>query len=146
MKRLILGFLVLALSACGSSTSPSSTSNVAGTWAGPFGFTVNPAPGKVFTLRAVLVQSGSTVTGTWTASDSFSVLTSGNVSGNVNGTTFAGSLTQTGSCSPGNAVFSASTANPTAMTWTSASGFTNAPSSVSGGCDTSSFNVLMMKQ
>jgi hypothetical protein len=144
MRRLILGLLILGVVSCSNtSTAPTGTASIAGTWTGPLTFSVPPAQGVTFTLTVILIQSGSAVTGTWNAAADATNVISGTVTGNVNGVTFDGTLTDSAPCSTVVATFS-TIAGTTSMTWTSASGFTG------GGVDclgatSSGFSVSLTK-
>jgi hypothetical protein len=133
MRLALIVCLVVSTAACASSTAPSavsngSTTNIAGTWNGTIASTGNPT----LQLGMVLAQSGADVTGTW---DSTSVSWAGKISGTVNGASFNGQLTFSGTtltnvvCT-GTATVAGSVSGTT-MTWTSASGV------VGGSCPVS---------
>lgn len=126
-RLIVLAPLVLALAACssesGSSTTPTSPSaaQVTGSWTGSLDSTNFAQQGMTLTLT----QSGTSVTGTWTATP---LPFSGAVSGAMSGDTFTGSLTlstpgATGGTCAGTAAFTGSV-SATTLTWTSQSGFT----------------------
>ena len=133
MRLALIVCLVVSAAACANSTAPSalssgSTTNIAGTWNGTIASTGNPT----LQLGMVLAQSGADVTGTW---DSTSVSWAGKISGTVNGASFNGQLTFSGTtltnvvCT-GTATVAGSVSGTT-MTWTSASGV------VGGSCPVS---------
>jgi hypothetical protein len=133
MRLAVIVCFVVSAAACANSTAPSavsagSTTNIAGTWNGTIASTGNPT----LQLGMVLAQSGADVTGTW---DSTSVSWAGKISGTVNGASFNGQLTFSGTtlsgvvCT-GTAAVTGSVSGTT-MTWTSASGV------VGGSCPVS---------
>jgi hypothetical protein len=133
MRLALIVCLVVNVAACANSTAPSAlssgtTTNIAGTWNGTIASTGNPT----LQLGMVLAQSGADVTGTW---DSTSVSWAGKISGTVNGASFNGQLTFSGTtltnvvCT-GTATVAGSVSGTT-MTWTSASGV------VGGSCPVS---------
>ena len=133
MRLALIVCLVVSAAACANSTAPSAisagtTTNIAGTWNGTIASTSNPT----LQFGMVLAQSGADVTGTW---DSTSVSWAGKISGTVNGASFNGQLTFSGTtlsgvvCT-GTATVAGSVSGST-MTWTSASGV------VGGSCPVS---------
>ena len=133
MRLALIVCLVVSAAACANSTAPSAlssgtTTSIAGTWNGTIASTGNPT----LQLGMVLAQSGADVTGTW---DSTSVSWAGKISGSVNGSSFNGQLTfsgttLTGVVCTGTATVAGSVAGTT-MSWTSASGV------VGGSCPVS---------
>jgi hypothetical protein len=133
MRLALIVCLVVSVAACANSTAPSAvsagtTANIAGTWNGTIASTGNPT----LQFGMVLAQSGADVTGTW---DSTSVSWAGKISGTVNGASFNGQLTfsgttLTGVVCTGTAAVAGSGSGST-MTWTSASGV------VGGSCPVS---------
>lgn len=133
MRLALIVCLVVSVAACANSTAPSAvsagtTTNIAGTWNGTIASTSNPT----LQFGMVLAQSGADVTGTW---DSTSVSWAGQIRGTVNGASFSGQLTfsgttLTGIVCTGTATVAGSVSGST-MTWTSASGV------VGGSCPVS---------
>ena len=133
MRLALIICLAVSVASCASSTAPSavsagSTTNIAGTWNGTIASTGNPT----LQFGMVLAQSGADVTGTW---DSTSVSWAGQIRGAVNGVSFNGQLTfsgttLTGVVCTGTAAVAGSVSGST-MTWTSASGV------VGGSCPVS---------
>ena len=133
MRLALIVCLVVSAAACANSTSPSAlssgtTTSIAGTWSGTIASTGNPT----LQLGMVLAQSGADVTGTW---DSTSVSWAGKISGSVNGSSFNGQLTFSGTTLTGvvctGTATVAGSVSGTTMSWTSASGV------VGGSCPVS---------
>ena len=133
MRLALIVCLAVSVASCASSTAPStvsagSTTNIAGTWNGTIASTGNPT----LQFGMVLAQSGADVTGTW---DSTSVSWAGKISGAVNGASFNGQLTFSGTTLSGvvctGTATVAGSVSGTTMTWTSASGV------VGGSCPVS---------
>ena len=85
-KRLFLALTILALSGCGGGND---SVDLTGTWSGTSVDTVNGATQPNATVKFVLQQSGTNVTGTLTSSNG----NSGAVAGTVSGSTVAGKFT-----------------------------------------------------
>ena len=134
MRLALIVCLAMSVAACANSTAPSAssagtTTNIAGTWNGTIASTGNPT----LQFGTVLAQSGADVTGTW---DSTSVSWAGQIRGTVNGASFGGQLTfsgttLTGIVCTGTATTVAGSVSGSTMTWTSASGV------VGGSCPVS---------
>jgi hypothetical protein len=118
MKQILLvGGVVLTLSACGSTPvapTPPAPANISGGWSGTW-----EGSNGVYAVLLSLNQTNSTITGTWGVTD---LNWLGNVSGTTDASSFTGNLTITtprqggGTCS-GTGSFSG-TAGATTMRWT----------------------------
>jgi hypothetical protein len=133
MRLALIVCLVVSVAACANSTAPSAvsagtTTNIAGTWNGTIASTNNPT----LQFGMVLAQSGADVTGTW---DSTSVSWAGQIRGTVNGASFDGQLTFSGTTLSGTVCTGtapvAGSVSGSTITWTSASGV------VGGSCPVS---------
>jgi hypothetical protein len=79
MKYLLAGILLLGATGCGGSTTSPSDASVTGSWVGA----ISTSQGRE-NLTSALVQSGSTVTGTWSAI--YETTPAVNYSGQLSGT------------------------------------------------------------
>ncbi len=86
MKRLFAIASVVALIACGKSTTAPAAANVAGDWGGSMSDAIL-GPG---TIGLVLTQTADSVFGTWSTNYPNSA---GNLSGNLNGTVTGSTMT-----------------------------------------------------
>lgn len=85
-KRLFLVLSILALAGCGGGND---SVDLTGTWSGTSVNTVNRTAQETSTVKFVLQQIGTSVTGTLTSSNG----NSGAVAGTVSGSTVAGKFT-----------------------------------------------------
>jgi hypothetical protein len=85
MRCLLVGALLLSAAGCGGSTTSPSDASVTGTWVGA----INTSRGRQ-NLTSALVQSGSTISGSWSAI--FETTPGINVSGQLSGTKTAATL------------------------------------------------------
>jgi|SRR3954464_3127808 hypothetical protein len=128
MRIAPLVFVVASLSACAGGpaapTDAGTAMNVAGTWNG----TIASSNNATMQLGMALSQSGSDVTGTW---QSTTVSWSGEVSGSVSGSTFAGVFKFSGTAGDGTVCTGTATvtgpATASTMTLTSANGVVGGP-------------------
>ena len=135
VKRACVFALMLAAAACGSTTTAptlSSPARVAGTWSGTWQATTADGGAYSSALAMTLTQAGSTVSGTWSTSD-----TNGTVSGTTTNGGFSGTFTWNGASTTGGACTGtlpvSGSAGGTAMSWTSAAvtgNCTNMPTAI----------------
>jgi hypothetical protein len=93
VKRAFVILFLISTVACGSSSTPTAPlpATVAGSWAGTFQFTSADGSQRVMPFVMTLTQTGSSVTGMWSASAD--IVYSGTVTGATTPSTFAGTFT-----------------------------------------------------
>ena len=126
MRRVLVIFVLITGSACSSPSGPSSVgaaTDISGAWSGTFASSNNPT----MQLGMTITQTGSTVSGTWTST---SVDWNGQITGNMDGSSFSGQLAFTGTAASGSVCTGtaniAGTASTSSVSFTSSTGVTGA--------------------